>query len=82
MTLLLLLLLLFNKLCIIIKTTSYKNLYKNKVVDPSRKRSCGKFEPLVTNSFAKNDKERFVGFSLFYGFGLFDLQNDPNSNLT
>ncbi len=53
MMLLLLLLLLFNKLFIIIKTTSYKNLYK-KVVDPSEKRSCANFEPLVTNSFAKN----------------------------
>ncbi len=39
---------------IIIKTTPYKNLYKNKVVDPSEKRLCAKFEPLVTNSFAKN----------------------------
>ncbi len=52
-----LLLLLFNKLCIIIKTTSYKNLYELKVVDPSEKRSCAKFE-----AFAKNGQKRFIGF--------------------
>ena len=54
--------------------TSYKNLYKNKVVDPSEKRFCVKFEPLVTHSFAKNGQKPFIGFLRF--FGRFDLQND------
>ncbi len=56
--------------------TSYKYLYKNKVVDPSEKRFCAKFEPFVTNSFAKNGKKWFIAFLQFYVFGLFDLQND------
>ncbi len=43
-----------------------KNLYKNKVVNPSEKRSCAKFEPFVTNSFAKmakNDLSFFCDFT-------------------
>ncbi len=56
--------------------TSYKNLYKNKVVDPSEKRSCAKIELIVTKNFDKNGNKRFNGFSQFYIFGLFDLQND------
>ncbi len=67
---LLLLLLLFNKLCIIVKTTSYKNLYENKVVDPSEKRSCVKFiSALVTvlPKMAKNKLSVFHNFT-FLGF--------------
>ena len=72
MTLLLLLLLLFNKLCIIIKTTSYKNLYENKVVDPSEEGFCAKFELDVTSTFAKkNCQKRFPGFSQYFRFFAF-----------
>ncbi len=42
--------------------TSYKNLYKNKVVDPSQKEFCAKFEPDMTSTFAKNRQKRFSGF--------------------
>ncbi len=61
---------------IIVKATPYKNLYENKVVDPGGKRSCAKFEPIVTNSFAKNGQKRLIFFCNFTFFGLFDLQND------
>ena len=49
--------------------TSYKNLFENKVVDPSEKRSCAKFEPLVTNrpKMAKNNSFVFHDFT-FLGF--------------
>ena len=45
-------------------------LYKNKVVDPSEKRPCAKFEPLVTNSFAKNGQKRSSVFCdfMFWAF--------------
>ncbi len=80
--LLLLLLLLFNLLCIIIKTTSYKNLYK-KVVDPSKKGLCAKFEPDMIGTFAKNCQELFIVFSQFSRFWCFwPTKWPPNSNLT
>ncbi len=78
----LLLLIIFNKLCIIIKTTSYRNLYK-KVVDPSEKQYCAKFELDMTSTFAKNCQKNFSVFLGFSVFGLFDLKIDlKNSILT
>ncbi len=48
--------------------TSYKNLYKNKVVDPSKKGCRAKFEPDMTSTFAKNGQKTVSPFSLVFAF--------------
>ncbi len=59
-----------------IKTTSYKNIYDNKVVDPSKKRYCAIFELTVTSTLAKNRQNNFLVLLGFCVFGLYDLKFD------
>ncbi len=52
---------------IILKTTSYKNLYENKVVDPSEKGHCAKFEhDMYNQDFCRKSQKQFLGFFFFF----------------
>ncbi len=61
---------------VIVKTTSYKNLHRNKVVDPSEKDPVPFLNPswpTVLPKMAKNDLSVFLQFYIFL---LFDPKND------
>ncbi len=50
---------------IILKTTSYKNLYENKVVDSSEKGHCAKFEHMYNQDFCRKSQKQSLGFCVF-----------------